>query len=599
MSSRAIAEWLDEIRGFEKAGEFFQAIDRAERGLKEHPDDRWLKHRAVLAFANAGATGEARRRYEAYGLAACSDEDIGALDARLLKDQAFAGSGAARRAHLLAAAERYHGLALRGGFASYPAVNAATLFLLAGESGRARAVAERLLPPLEEALAAGTIDYWGLATLIETLVVLGRGAEAQALLPLALAQAGGNRADLASTWRQLGRLAEAGLVDRALFEPLRPATILHYTGHIIAPPGRSGRFPATAEARVRDEIGRRLEAMRAGAGYGSLAAGADILFAEALLARGAELHVVLPFAEADFIEASVRPAGAGWVERYAACKARALSWRQATSDAHSDNDVLFGYCSRIAMGLAILQAEHLGSAAGQIAVFDGRPGGSGPAGTAADLALWRTTGLEQTIIALEPGPLESGGAAAGPAAAAPSGQPLRAMLFGDVKGFSQLNDLQIPAFVEHLLGCLAGAIKASGATIETANTWGDGIFLILPGTAEAARCALAMQAALERFDFAKAGLPDSLRLRIGGHYGPVHDVIDPIVNKRGYAGVHVTTAARIEPVTPEGCVYVTEPFAADLALSHRRDFSCDYVGLTESAKKFGAMRMFLLRRRPA
>jgi hypothetical protein len=31
-------------------------------------------------------------------------------------------------------------------------------------------------------------------------------------------------------------------------------------------------------------------------------------------------------------------------------------------------------------------------------------------------------------------------------------------------------------------------------------------------------------------------------------------------------GVHVSRAARIEPVTPEGCVYVTETMAAVLAL---------------------------------
>ena len=594
MSSRTVSDWLDEVRGYEKTGDFFQAIDRAEQGLREHPDERWLKHRAVLALANAGATWEARRRYDAYGLSLFADEDLCALDARLLKDQAFSERGALRREKLLAAAERYHELAVRSGFSSYPAVNAASLFLLAGAEARCRSVAERLLAPLEAALAAGTIDYWGLATLIETRFAMGDCAEARALLPLALAAAGGNRADLASTWRQLGRLAEAGIIDGAWLEPLRPAQILHYTGHIIQPPGGSGRFPASAEARVRDEIVKTLDSLRAGAGYGSLAAGADILFAEALLARGAELHVVLPFAEEDFIEKSVRPAGDGWVERYAACKAGAASRRQLTSETHSDNDFLFGYCSRIAMGLAILQAEHLGCSAEQIAVFDGLLNSSGPAGTAADLALWQTTGLKQTIIPLS--------AASGPPQPAPRPspacrQPLRAMLFGDIHPFSTLNDLQIPRFVDHLLGCLADAIKSSGAAVETANTWGDGIFLILPGTAEAASCALEMQAAMESFDYAKAGLPKTLRLRIGCHYGPVHEVFDPIVNKRGYAGAQVTRAARIEPVTPEGCVYVTEPFAADLALSHRQDFACDYVGLTSAAKNFGEMRMFLLRRR--
>ena len=40
--------------------------------------------------------------------------------------------------------------------------------------------------------------------------------------------------------------------------------------------------------------------------YGPLACGADILIAEAILERGGELHVVLPFAEEDFLRTSVR-----------------------------------------------------------------------------------------------------------------------------------------------------------------------------------------------------------------------------------------------------------------------------------------------------
>ena len=50
-------------------------------------------------------------------------------------------------------------------------------------------------------------------------------------------------------------------------------------------------------------------------------------------------------------------------------------------------------------------------------------------------------------------------------------------------------------------------------------------------------------------------------------------------------GAHVSRAARIEPITPEGCVYVTETFAAVLALHNADQFSCDYVGITDMAKR--------------
>jgi hypothetical protein len=43
-------------------------------------------------------------------------------------------------------------------------------------------------------------------------------------------------------------------------------------------------------------------------------------------------------------------------------------------------------------------------------------------------------------------------------------------------------------------------------------------------------------------------------------------------------------------------VYVTETFAAMLALHNAGEFSCDYVGNTEMAKHYGWLRMFLLHR---
>ena len=49
-------------------------------------------------------------------------------------------------------------------------------------------------------------------------------------------------------------------------------------------------------------------------------------------------------------------------------------------------------------------------------------------------------------------------------------------------------------------------------------------------------------------------------------------------------------------MTPLGCVYVTETMAAVLALHNADGFACEYVGMTEAAKSYGQMRMFLLHR---
>ena len=59
--------------------------------------------------------------------------------------------------------------------------------------------------------------------------------------------------------------------------------------------------------------------------YGALAAGADILIAEAMLRQGGELHVILPISPSAFKAQSVEPYGEGWPPRFDALMARAVS----------------------------------------------------------------------------------------------------------------------------------------------------------------------------------------------------------------------------------------------------------------------------------
>lgn len=52
----------------------------------------------------------------------------------------------------------------------------------------------------------------------------------------------------------------------------------------------------------------------------------------------------------------------------------------------------------------------------------------------------------------------------------------------------------------------------------------------------------------------------------------------------------------VEPRTPVGDVYVTDPFAAMLTLEGDPSLSCQYVGHVPSAKDYGSFPMYLLRR---
>ena len=409
-----------------------------------------------------------------------------------------------------------------------------------------------------------------------------------------LRRAAGLTSDLAAratTRRQLRLVAAARGLPESVLAPLAPPMVIHFTGHMIAAPGAAGRFPAANEGRVAAAMAALLDRHGVGFGYGSLASGADILFAEALLARGAELHVVLPFEREEFKQVSVAPAGAAWLARFEACLARARSITFATEDHYLGHDRVFTYAAYLAMGLAVLRARFIDAAVRQLAVWDGKPAAA-LAGTAVDVGLWREQGGESDVI-------DCGSTAAEPAAVAPAAgtarpRELRAMLFGDVKGFSKLTEAEVPPFVEHVLGAFGRVLQRYGDKVLYANTWGDGLFVVLADAVAAAHCAVDLQAAMAALELPAVGLPATLALRLGGHFGPVFEAIDPVQHYTNFFGAHVSRTARIEPVTPPGEVYVTEPFAARLALD-RAGFACDYVGQVPAAKGYGTMRMYNLR----
>ncbi len=612
--------WLEAVRHEERRGELLAAFDAAERGLAEHPDDLALKHRAVLALARTGAIEEAARRFEEYGLADVPDEDIAALRARIAKDVALATDGAERRRLAALAAERYGAIFARtGGY--YPAINAATLWLIAGDRDRTHELARIVL----RLLAGGGEDsYYAAATKGEAHLLLGEHGPARTELERAAALNQGDYGALATTRRQLRTICEVLGADAELLDELAGPAVVHFCGHRIARDRSPGRFAPVAEARVAARIGEVVERHQAGFAYGSLASGADILWAEALLAHGSELHVVLPFALQEFIEESVLPSGRGWVERFDRCLNAANAVDYATSDAFLGDDVLFRYCSELAMGLALLRARYLDADVRQLALWDGGPP-NGAAGTSIDVATWRRHGRAATIVspgadvAVSEADPDGSDFAAGPStgvaadasaggASTPqapttaehregaSGRVVRAMLFADVKGFSRLTDEQLPVFAREVLGACAGAVNSHRDYVWHRNTWGDALYVVLSDATVAAACALDLQDAIAAIDLEAQGLPGDLALRLGGHVGPVFPTHDPVLDQLAFMGSHVSRTARIEPVTPPGAVYVTEPFAAALVLDGNPEFACDYVGRMPAAKNYGVLRMYRLRR---
>jgi hypothetical protein len=353
----------------------------------------------------------------------------------------------------------------------------------------------------------------------------------------------------------------------------------------------SSRFPPEAEPEVARRIAAHLDESRVGFGFGSLACGADVLFAEALLARRAEVHVTLPFAVDEFRRVSVARGGEPWLARFDRCLDAATSVTFSTAGGYLGHDSLFDYCSRLAMGHALIRGTFLAAPVEQVVVWDGRPP-TGEAGTAVDVATWRRHGRRTTVI-----PVGAGTSDDDAGAARSSPRSVHAMLFADVKGFSRLPDAQMGVFLDAVMAPLARTLDRFGEDVLFRNSWGDGLYVVLRDVVAAASCALALQETMAGLDPAAVGLPSGLGLRVGAHVGPVFEAVDPIRGERNYYGVEVTRTARIEPRTPEGDVYVTDPFAALIALEEPEDLSCQYVGHIPAAKDFGTFPMYVLKRR--
>jgi adenylate cyclase len=568
------------------AGDFLTAIDL----LRHAPDDPDLQRRIerdyllVLALARAGA---ARLGLEQFAerlagapletLPADTARDIAALQARCLKDLALETQPRERREALIEAADAYETVYRRfGGY--YPLINAATLFLLAGEQGTAENLARQTLREV-----ADSKDYWGLATKAEALLVLGKSDEAGAVLKDAGAL-GVSPSSLASTKKQLLAVCVARGLDTALLDDLRIPSVVYYCGHRVLAEQDAAKLPL--------QIADQLAQLNAGFAFGSLSSGGDILLAEAALAAGVELHVVLPYRAENFIGHSVAP---GWELRFAACMARARTVSYVIDNDVLEHDCVNALCGSHAMGMARRHADALMTRICQLAVWDGLPA-TAVATTAAEVAQWSELGLASVIIPPHGAPyLLTAPPPPPPGDLACLDVVPRAFLFADVRGFSKLPERHMELFVQTYMADLAEAIERFAADIDYRATAGDGIFLVFRTPALAAACAIAMQERSQSFEGSRHGIEVDLQLRIAVHYGPAHPVRDPILKRDSFAGREIIRAARVEPVTPPGEIYVTEQLASALFLAGAKDWRCDYVGIQPSAKGFGNFRMYSIK----
>src|SRR5262249_41788527 len=190
----------------------------------------------------------------------------------------------------------------------------------------------------------GGADYWAEASFAEAALVLGDLETARSWYLRAAATGRRDYASLASTRLQARELLRhRGDDERALDACLGIPVVIAFSGHMVDAPNRPRpRFPAEIEPQVASAIA-------------AAAGGADILFLEAVLARGGQVNVVIPGPVERYREESVSAEGS-WRARFDRIleheHVELVDRRGPAGDASS-----FEYANLITPGLPKLHAE--------------------------------------------------------------------------------------------------------------------------------------------------------------------------------------------------------------------------------------------------
>lgn len=605
-------EWMPDLTAVHQfvrralsAGEFLMAYDAAGAAVDEfHPDDDWLKQRMALALAQMGSATRAQAILTPLAAKDPPNRETLSILGRTYKDQWCANP--ANKHPLRQSFDCYNRAFEIDPPDFYPGINAATVAFLLGETDKAHALARRVL----EICQAQPEDYWRDATIAETLVILGDLDGAKKAYRTAVGAARDNLHALSSTRKQ-ARVLSRHLQGRAdLFDECFPVPkLVIFSGHMIdAPDRRVPRFPLEKEDEIKRLLEKQLEMMNAGIGFASAACGSDILFLEAMLARGGTIHLVLPWPADEFVKTSVDLDGKGtWNKRFEAVLARAASIRVLGQLYMPGSAIGFEYCNLAVNGLARVFARSLDLDITPLAVWDGFVGG--PGGTGSFVRYWRSQRVPVKVVPIAtqaPSMLvdsqisETDDADPGDEfeiwVRASGRQEIKAIMFADVVGYSKLPETVIPKYVAQFNQRVSRLIAESSSSPINVNTWGDGLFFVFSGAEDAGRFGLDLRDLVVKTDWVDLGLPHNLSIRIAVHAGPVYVNFDPIVRQMTFTGAHVSRAARIEPITHVGEVFASEEFAALAAADQSKGFACDLVGTTALAKSYGLFRIYSLER---
>jgi len=523
---------------------------------------------AIITAARAGSLGFAMAMFEAGGWSARDDDPAAlATHARLLKEAALRARGAARNGALVAAADAFAAAAARNP-QPWLWIDEAVMRLLAGDSAGAEGLARGVLAGLSAGSDWAETPFFIAATRAQAHLVRGEMAAAQAAFAQACAADPDGWADRAAALRQMALVLAAKGGDAAWLDAFRPPRSLNFAGHL--------GVSAAAGDSLRGAVGEWLAAERIGFGFGALAAGADIVVAEALLERGAELHVVLPIGVEAFIAQSVMPYDPAWLPRFHACLDAAQSVRCLTALRGAYEPLATRLAADVAMGAAVLNARMLASGAAQLLITDGGPGRFGAGLSTAYLGeRWRDAGPQHCIAAVRDAPVVASGARAMPEGRAD--RRLAAMLW---IGFAGLDDLDEDGF-SSALDTVIAPFRAACAALPVQPE------LTLP-VGNARLVAFADPDAAWAYASALLAMPPlgapgaNVPLRVSGHYALAHWLEAPAA----LVGRGIAELGRIAAAALPGVLTASETLAAALCVNQADRISPELVGEVDDIRLF-------------
>jgi len=537
--------WAQHAREALRAGNYLQCYDILAAAEQQGHSSDELRYLQLLALANAGSTETALRRLaEAPPGLRAQNEDWLALEGRLHKDLALrGGTEAAQR--FLRAADCYHAAFRKtGGY--FSAINAATTALLGGDAERARQLAAGVLSQIGRFAPSSETDHYYLcATEAEAALLLGDLPRASDALARADALLKGNLNARSRTLQQLRLICRACALDEAVLAPLHvPPVVFLSADHDAPVPEASFAYAGITEPRELEAAERALE-------------------------RRTPLHAVLAAPRERMLAHWEAAHGSDWTLRLG----RLLEQAQETSVARgflpSEARGCDAYVGAVALGLSRPDARRLGCG-------------------------WQGLGTHAGAETASAGgaPLE------GPHGVA-FGRRFAGVIFADFAGFSRLSDEDLPAFWAHFMRAISQRLAARREQVLLQRTWGDALHVVTGNAASAAAIACEIQDCLEHLRPGLPGALSRLELRLSAHYAPVFAGPDPIDGAGTYFGTQLSFTARIEPITPPGMIFVTEAFAARIALEAPEAYAFEYAGEVKLAKAYGQSRLFSLRRTAA